>query len=170
MRCGLYILLLNMLSFCVCNAQEPQNINYYFRLFNAKGKIITKDSLVKNTLFILPNPGRILTTSYNDTTHFFYVKIRTTWPLFRLIWNHNNDIMEFTVDHRTGGMDIYLDSLVFKTGQFYIADDADKTWWKGLKIKIKEDGNNLHILKFNYNDFKTKESVKDDKKLKKVKL
>lgn len=156
----------------ISSAQDPFNLEYKFRLFNDKGQVITKDSLVQNTIFIVPNPGRIMTTSYNDTTHYFYVKIRTTWPLFRIVWNHYNEIMEFSVDHRTMGKMIVLDSLAFRTGLYYISDDEEKNWWDGggLDIQIKEDDKSIHILKFNYADFKTKDSMKNDKKLKKVKL
>lgn len=166
------LLFLFVTSYGIISAQDPFYLEYKFRLFNNKGQIITKDSLVQNTIFIVPNPGRILTTSYNDTTHYFYVKIRTTWPLFRIVWNHYNDIMEFSIDHRTSGKMIVLDTLTFSAGQYYISDENEKSWWEGggLNIEIKEDEKSIHLLKFNYADFKTKDSIKNNKKLKKVKL
>ncbi len=157
--------------FCsVCVAQKPFYLNYKFRLFNPKGQILTRDSLVLNTLFLIPNPGIIVHSSMCDTSHYFTAKIRTTWPIFRLMWNRYNEIMEFTVDHITHGKTIIIDSLVFSAGKFYIEEDDDKSWWKGLNIKIREDSENIHLEKFSLNDFVTKESLAKDKKLKKVKL
>lgn len=150
-------------------AQSPFYMEYKFRLYNETGHVLTNDSLVYNTLFIIPNPGKIIATSFNDTTHFFSVRIRTTWPLFRLIWNRYNRIMEFSVDHLTLGKIIYVDSLVFHEGRYYIADD-EQSWWKGLNIKITEDETSIHLKKINYPDFKTSESYLENKKLKKVKI
>ncbi|HBX53133.1 MAG: hypothetical protein A2275_02590 [Bacteroidetes bacterium RIFOXYA12_FULL_35_11] len=170
----MFKLLLNgflILLFCTAGfAQKPFYLNYKFRLFNPKGQILTRDSLAFNTLFLIPNPGIIVHSSMCDTSHYFSAKIRTTWPIFRLVWNRYNEIMEFTVDHITNGKTIIIDSLIFSAGKFYIEEYDDKTWWKGLNIKIREDAESIHLEKFSLNDFTTKETLMNDKKFKKVKL
>jgi hypothetical protein len=130
-------------------AQPTFSIKYHFRLYNESGQLLTCDSLAQNSLSIKTNNGILERQEYDTVHHYFFVSIRTTWPALTFVWSRNDVKMNFRIDCPTEYKDIYLDSLYFKPGNYYVNNDC-------LKNIFFETESIRHIKFTNYSRYMQK--------------